>query len=91
MGIVQLLTYICLIFLFVIAVCAIIGISQYLFWFYFKTCKDCGHHMFYRGFRHDSDGDFYYFHCRHCGRWKKISQADYLREIGKNVNLDGDE
>ena len=44
--------------------------------------------MYYRGFRHNNDGSFFYFHCRHCGNWEKITQAEYLREIGSNTNTD---
>lgn len=84
----QILWYVCFGGLALIAILAIVGISRYMFWFYFRKCKKCGHHMYYRGFRHNNDGSFFYFHCRHCGNWEKITQAEYLREIGSNTNTD---
>jgi hypothetical protein len=84
----QIISYICLAILFIVFVLIVIGISQYLFWFYFRSCKKCGHHMYYRGLRHNDDGDFFYFHCRHCGNWEKISKEQYLRELGKDINTD---
>ena len=72
-----------IIFVFLIA---IVCVSRYIFGFYFRKCKQCGHLMFFRGKRDRDDESFFFFHCRHCGTWEKISQVEYLRQIGVGIN-----
>lgn len=62
------------------------AMSNYLFWFYFRRCKECNHIMYYRGYRERDEGSFHYFHCKHCGNWEKISRLEFLRELGLEHN-----
>ena len=84
----QIFGYLCYGFIGVIFIIALVTISRYMFWFYFRKCEKCGHHMYYRGLRHNKEGNFFYFHCRHCWCWEKISQDQYLKEIGIRDNDD---
>ena len=57
-------------------------ISRYTFWFFFRRCKNCGHIMYYRGYREREDNGYHYFHCKHCCSWEKVTKAQTLHELG---------
>ena len=81
MGIFNIILYIIAGSLAVLFVLFFAAMSNYLFWFFFRRCKNCGHIMHYRGYRERADEGYHYFHCKKCGHWEKVTKAQTLHEL----------
>ena len=55
MSIFGILTWVCVGFVFVVFIIAIISVSQWVMWHYLRKCKCCGHLMKFKGFREDKE------------------------------------
>ena len=89
MSIFGILTWVCVGFVFVVFIIAIISVSQWVMWHYLRKCKCCGHLMKFKGFREDKeDGSYYLFHCPKCGKWEKVTYLQMIREMDGDFNLD---
>ena len=63
-----------------------IYILHHFVWFYWRTCKYCGHTMDFKGLKEDSDNSHYSFQCPHCGAWEEIPKEDFDKAMNEDFN-----
>lgn len=73
------LVFICL------AALLVVGLHFWL-WFHCRSCKHCHHTLEHKGLQEDADGDYYLFHCPHCGAWEKVPRDEFFCDFEKGCN-----
>lgn len=75
-------------FLFILAAVLVIGMTQYIIFYYTRKCDKCGKYMSYKGCRKEGDSGYFLFRCKHCGNWEKIPNQEFYRSIDKQYDPD---
>jgi hypothetical protein len=69
-----------------IAICALYMCIRWYIWFQDRSCKKCGHHLDYRGYRQDGEDEGYLFYCPHCHSWEKIPSSEFVNNVNETCN-----